>query len=587
MKRARWLLKKYGATALSVMVVLGVVVWQVSQRADERPEMSLGSMLERADHHEVRAAQIDYDEHKVDVTLDDGRRFSVSYPVEYDDELTDTLKKDGVEELTANKQSFWDSRLGILLFALTPMIVLIGGFFVYTRMRASRKARKKQVTTPPSTRFTDVQGADEAIAQLRQMVDCLKRPDRYRKAGVRFPKGWLFYGPPGTGKTLLARAVAGEAGVTFFSIAGSEFSSKWLGEGAASVRALFDRARTVSFDRPAILFIDEIDAIGGDRDGQHEEYRVTLNQLLAEMDGFLAKDSKVIVIAATNRRDSLDAALLRPGRLTRHVAMPEPDLAARVAVLRGHAKKLEHLDPAVDFEDIARMTGGSSGASLAELVNDAGLLALAEGAPTVTTEHFKDALATSVLGHARRTAVVSEEDRRRVAEHEAGHALAAQLQEHATKPHRVTILPRGATGGATWYLGDERMPTAEYVKETMVAAMAGRAAEKIFHGENFAAAGAEDDISKATELAVKRVCLWGMGSVTSRVEPSTWRSDPAIAEEVDRLVKAAEDAAIHLLNEHRQLLDALVEKLVEAETISGDELRAIVAGASTQRKDLV
>jgi cell division protease FtsH len=288
----------------------------------------------------------------------------------------------------------------------------------------------------------------------------------------------------------------------------------------------------------------------------------------------------VIVIAATNRRDTLDPALLRAGRLTRHVAMPEPDIAAREAVLRKHTSVLTHLDEGVDFTTLARITNGRSGADLAEMSNAAGLLALRQDSSTVTTEHFKEALATAVMGHARTSAEVAEEDRQITAVHEGGHALVAFLLPKASKPHQVTIVPRGESGGATWMLGEDRQYfTAENVLDQMAVAMAGRAAEKILFGEDgFAAAGAADDMAKATDMALRAVCEWGMGSLTARVDLRDWMDDPRadqVAEEVDHLVREAEQKATAQLIEHRDVLDALIAKLLEVETITGEDVQAL------------
>jgi cell division protease FtsH len=574
--------------AVLATAFVAMMFWLLSERTGQPQEMALTELLTRAAQNEVEAAEVDSGEHRVTAMLADGTSHVVSYPAEYDDELTAKLLADGVEVKAADT-TFWD-KYGMTVVPFLPLFLIITGLFLVPKFRARLAVRKTQVTNVPAERFEDVKGAAEAVEELEQLVDFLERPDRYVAAGALVPRGWLFHGPPGTGKTLMARAVAGEAGVPFFYISGSEFAAKYIGEGAEKVRALFARARTASYDGPSILFIDEIDAIGSKRThdsaGGHE-YSVTLNQLLTEMDGFLRTDSKVIVIAATNRRDALDPALLRAGRLTRHVAMPEPDIAAREAVLRKHTSALKHLDPGVDFETLARITNGCSGADLAAMCNAAGLLALRQDAPTVTTEHFKEALATAVMGHARTSAEVAEEDRHITAVHEAGHALVAFLLPKADKPHQVTIVPRGESGGATWMLGDDRLHfTADTVLDQMAVAMAGRAAEKLRFGENgFAAAGAADDMAKATDMALSAVCEWGMGALTARVDVSDWRTDPRarqVADEVDRLVGEAEQLATARLTEHRDVLDALTAKLLAVETVTGDDVRALASRGEPQ-----
>jgi cell division protease FtsH len=583
MKRARWLLKKYGSNAVTVAAFVAVLFWLLAERTGQPQEMALTELLSRAAQDEVEEAEVDSDEHRVTAVLQDGTTYVVNYPAEYDDELTAELAEHGVT-INATHMGFWDE-YGSLVLVFGAMAVLTFLPFFIPRLKAKLAVRNKQVTNVPAERFADVEGAPEAIEELDQLVDFLKRPQRYVEAGVSVPRGWLFHGAPGTGKTLTARAVAGEAGVPFFYIAGSEFAAKYIGEGAEKVRALFDRARTASYDGPSIVFIDEIDAIGGKREsntGGGLEYSVTLNQLLTEMDGFLRKDSKVIVIAATNRRDTLDPALLRAGRLTRHVAMPEPDIAAREAVLRKHAAALTRLDPSVDFTTLARITTGCSCADLAAMSNAAGLLALRQDARTVTTEHLKEALATAVMGHARTSAEVAEEDRHIAAVHEAGHALVAFMLPKADKPHQVTIVPRGESSGATWMLGDDRLHfSANTVRDQMAVMMAGRAAEKLLFGEGgFAAAGAADDMTKATDMALRAVCEWGMGTLTAKVDIPDWRNDPRaqqVADEVDQLVREAERVATAQLTEHRGVLDALTATLLAVETITGDDVRALAS----------
>jgi cell division protease FtsH len=582
-KWLRWLLRRYAARFIVAGLFVGVAFVLLFEHGGPR-QMLLSDVLARAGLHQVTQAQINSRGSDVTVTVTNGQQFTANYPSGYEGQLTARLLSDGVK-VKAVSAGFW-SKWGSLVEWVGFTIAIVFMPFMSSWIRTRSAVRKTQVTDIPAERFDDVKGASEIIDELRQLVDFLRHPARYTKAGVQIPRGWLFSGAPGTGKTLTARAVAGEAGCPFFYISGSEFAAQYIGEGAARVRALFDRARNATFEGWSIVFIDEVDAIGGTRsddDGGSHEYSVTLNELLTQMDGFLRTGSKVIVIAATNRPETLDPALLRAGRLTRQIAMPEPDVAARQEMLRKYASALTMLDPAVDFETLARITTGSSGSDLAALCNAAGLLALRKDADTVTTEHFTEALAIAVMGHPRTSVAVADEDRTISAAHEAGHALAAFLLPKASKPHQVTIIPRGHTGGLTWTLGTDRLHlTAETARQHMTVAMAGRAAEKLLFGENgFAAGGAAEDTNKASDLALHAVCEWGMGSLTAHVDVRDWQDDPRadkIAEEVDELVRDAERRASTLLRDNRVALDALIAKLLAVETVSGEDVAQLVSG---------
>jgi cell division protease FtsH len=444
----------------------------------------------------------------------------------------------------------------------------------------------------PKVTFADVASNEEAKEDLQEIVDYLREPARYTKVGARIPHGVLISGPPGTGKTLMARAVAGEAKVPFFSVAATEFVEMFVGVGAARIRDLFERAEKVA---PSIIFVDEIDAIGRQRSsnlsiGGNDEREQTLNQLLVEMDGFEANQS-VIVIAATNRPEILDQALLRPGRFDRRVEVALPDRNGRLAILKLHASKVV-MAPDCDLEDLARRTPGFSGADLANVINEAALGAARDGRDKVQQRDLEAAYDKVILG-ARRRLALSDEDKKRVAVHEGGHALVAYFVPGADPLEKVTIVPRGRALGVTQFSEDDRFNIPEhYVRARLAVALGGRAGEQVALGE--VSSGAENDLEVATNYARRMVERWGMGAKLGPVSiprdgaspaaqlglPST---SPALAEQADhevlRILKEAEQAALNVLADHRAALDALAKALVERETVERSEVDAIVAGA--------
>jgi cell division protease FtsH len=444
----------------------------------------------------------------------------------------------------------------------------------------------------PKVTFADVASNEEAKEDLQEIVDYLRSPERYRKVGARIPHGVLLSGPPGTGKTLMARAVAGEAKVPFFSVAATEFVEMFVGVGAARIRDLFERAKKVA---PSIIFVDEIDSIGRQRSsnlsiGGNDEREQTLNQLLVEMDGFEANES-VIVIAATNRPDILDAALLRPGRFDRRVEVALPDRNGRLAILKLHASKVA-MGPEIDLEGLARRTPGFSGADLANVINEAALGAARDGRDKVTQRDLEAAYDKVILG-ARRRFALSDEDKQRVAVHEGGHALVAYFLPGADPLEKVTIVPHGRALGVTQFSEDDRFNIPEhYLRARLAVALGGRAGEQVTLGE--VSSGAENDLEVATNYARRMVERWGMGKQLGPVSfprdgaspaaqlglPST---SPALAEEADhevqRILKEAEKTALETLAGHRAALDALAKALVERETVEKSEVDAIVAEA--------
>jgi cell division protease FtsH len=498
------------------------------------------------------------------------------------------------------KQVQDNSLLLTILTTFVPWLLVIGIFFLIAR-RATQgqqnifsfgKSRAKLVLEDrPSTTFADVAGVDEAKNDLVEVVEFLRTPQKFQKLGGKIPRGVLLVGPPGTGKTLLARAVAGEAGVPFFSMSGSEFVEVLVGVGASRVRDLFDQAKKAA---PSIIFIDEIDAVGRQRGASinsNDEREQTLNQLLVEMDGFDARQA-VVVIAATNRPDGLDKALLRPGRFDRRVTVERPDWNGRLAILKIHTRNVP-LAPDVDLTALARGTPGMVGADLANLVNEAALLAARRNLNAVNQRCFEEALDKILLG-AERPLILSDEDLNVVAYHEGGHALTGLLTENVDPVTKVTIVPRGQALGVTQYtpLDDRYNYSQDYLESQLVTALGGRAAEQVAIGR--ITTGAENDLQRVTAIARQMVARWGM---SERLGPISFseREDPfagtalatgsreysektatVIDQEVNRIVKRAYDRAVQLLTDHRAALDRIAQELRKHETLDARQLRAIL-----------
>jgi cell division protease FtsH len=498
------------------------------------------------------------------------------------------------------------------IMLLLPTFVILG--FIYLMMRRARdqfdggilgsfvkSPAKRHDKSKQRTTFDEVAGLENAKMELQEIVEFLKNPEKFQRLGGRIPKGVLLNGPPGTGKTLLARAVAGEAGVPFFSISGSEFIQMFVGVGASRVRDMFKTAKENS---PCILFIDEIDAVGRVRGaglgGGHDEREQTLNQILTEMDGFSPSES-VIVLAATNRPDVLDPALLRPGRFDRHVTVDLPTKKGRLEILKVHTRNVP-LAPDVDLEKIARSTVGMSGADLANLVNEAALLATRSDKAAVDSVDLEAALDKVILG-AKREDVITEKDKRATAYHESGHALVGWLTPKSDPVHKVTIIPRGRALGVTQYLPEEdRVSSNEsQIQARLDSLMGGRAAERLVYGD--LSTGAAMDLDMATRLVRKMVSQWGM---SERVGPVSFRlssenpflgreiSEPRdhsehmqqiIDEEVARVLREADDRAYRLLDEHRDELERLTEALVEREVLNESEICEIVGRRASQNSE--
>jgi cell division protease FtsH len=538
-----------------------------------------------------------------DATTD---KIQAQVPAESIDELDAELQKlnaEGKLPKGYNTEVTQDSIFLSLLVNLLPIAILVVLLLLFmsqmqgggSRVLNFGKSKAKLISKDtPKTTFSDVAGSDEAVEELHEIKDFLQAPGKYQALGAKIPKGVLLYGPPGTGKTLLARAVAGEAGVPFYSISGSDFVEMFVGVGASRVRDLFEQAKA---NAPAIVFVDEIDAVGRHRGaglgGGHDEREQTLNQLLVEMDGFDTKGG-VILIAATNRPDILDPALLRPGRFDRQIAVDRPDMEGRKAILRVHAKG-KPFTPDVDLDAVARRTPGFTGADLANVINESALLTARYEKRAITNDYLEEAIDRVIAGPERRTRVMSEHEKQVTAYHEGGHALVAWALPHSAPVHKVTILSRGRSLGHTLVLPteDKYTQTRSEMIDTLAYALGGRAAEElVFHEPT---TGAGNDIEKATALARAMVTEYGMSAKLGAVKYGQTDGEPflgrtmgherdyseKVAAEIDSEVRAlielAHDEAWEILVEYRDVLDTIVGELMEKETISQTDMARICA----------
>ncbi len=557
------------------------------------------------DQHKVANATVDNSTGIISGKLRDGESYSVPGPATVGDVEQTQLAKIGAGNVHYQTPvpSAWSQYLLPLL-----MIVGILVFFFFVSRRAQgqmsgimsigRSRAKLYTTERPRTTFADVAGYGGVKVEISEVVDFLKFPNRFREVGAKIPKGMLLVGPPGTGKTLLARAVAGEAGVPFLSVSGSDFMEMFVGVGASRVRDLFQTARKQA---PAIIFVDEIDSIGRKRGaglgGGHDEREQTLNQMLSEMDGFDPTEG-VVIIAATNRPDILDPALLRPGRFDRQIVVPLPDLEERLPILRVHCKD-KRIGPDVDLELVSRGTPGMSGADLANLVNEAALHAVRRGGQQVEMQDFEAARDRVLMGQRRESLALSEKEKERVAFHEGGHAVLAYALEHADPVHKVTILPTGMALGVTQQLPleERHIYPREVIEDSLAVRMGGRAAELLVYGD--LSTGASNDLVGNTELARKMVREWGM---STELGPMAWGSqgmvflgedlmhsrdyseDTArvVDAEVSKILRQSEERALELLSRHRGGLDAVARALLERETLAGAEIGQLVDAAYGQ-----
>ncbi|MGO0576510.1 ATP-dependent zinc metalloprotease FtsH [Ornithinimicrobium panacihumi] len=593
-----------------LFLILGMaILWFSILNPSEYSRISTADALRLVTSDKVAEATITND--RMDLTLKEGETFS-------SDEVRETSKVQAyyvdargdqvIEAFEAHPPSvsYDDDTSGpnffmTMLASFLPLLLILGLFlWLMTRMQGGSrgvmqfgKSKAKLATKDmPKVTFADVAGADEAVEELHEIKEFLSEPRKFLEVGAKIPKGVLLYGPPGTGKTLLARAVAGEAGVPFYSISGSDFVEMFVGVGASRVRDLFEQAKE---NAPAIIFVDEIDAVGRHRGaglgGGHDEREQTLNQLLVEMDGFDVK-SNVILIAATNRPDILDPALLRPGRFDRQIAVEAPDMLGRLHILQVHGKG-KPLAPDVDLMAIARRTPGFSGADLANVLNEAALLAARQNEKIIDDHDLDEAIDRVMAGPQKRTRVMSAKEKKITAYHEGGHALVAAAMNHTDPVSKVTILPRGRALGYTMVLpaDDKYSTTRNELLDQLAYALGGRVAEElVFHDPT---TGAANDIEKATALARKMVTQFGMSERVGAVKLGSGNSEVflgrdmgherdysenlagVVDQEVRRLIEAAHDEAWHALNDNREILDALVLELLEKETLNAAAIAEI------------
>jgi cell division protease FtsH len=595
--------KRFPRAALLYLALGFVVLFvgaQLLRPGTDREDIDLSAFRTAVADGDVATAELKDRDNVVEGKLRDDTDYKVAYPAEFADELVDELDEaDPPIDVTTDQQgdSIWTG----LLFSLLPTVLLIGAFFLVMNalqgggkgVMQFGKSRAKQVTKDePAVTFSDVAGCDEAVEELQEIKDFLKDPARFQAIGARIPKGVLLFGPPGTGKTLLARAVAGEAGVPFFPISGSDFVEMFVGVGASRVRDLFEKAKQTA---PAIVFVDEIDAVGRHRGaglgGGHDEREQTLNQLLVEMDGFDSRTG-VILIAATNRPDILDPALLRPGRFDRQIVVDQPDLEGRKAILDVHAKGKPLADD-VRLDVLARRTPGFTGADLANLMNEAALLTARQSGSDVTMAAMEAAIDRVLAGPERKTRVMSDQEKRVIAYHEGGHTLVGHVLEGTDPIHKVSIVSRGRALGWTLALPteDKYLKSRSELVDTMTMLLGGRTAEELVFGEP--TTGASDDIERCSEIARAMVTTYGMserlgpqqlGSKSHEVflgrdygHEATYSDEVAsfIDDEVRRLIDGAHDRARFILSTHRSTLDRLARSLVEKETLDDADLAQV------------
>ena len=592
------LLYYYGITLL-VILLFNLLVAPLIAR-NQVTETDYGTFMQMIEDKDIGKVQVESDQ-----IIFTGKSGGTVYTTGAMDDPTLTQRLyDAGATFTKEVQQTTSPLLSLFLTIVLPLLIFLGiGQYMSKKLMeqaggknslmfgAGRSSAKVYVQSSQGIRFSDVAGEDEAKENLQEIVDYLHNPQKYTEAGASMPKGILLVGPPGTGKTMLAKAVAGESNVPFFSISGSEFVEMFVGMGASKVRDLFKQAKEKA---PCIVFIDEIDAIGQKRSsgnmGGNDEREQTLNQLLTEMDGFEG-NTGVIILAATNRPESLDPALTRPGRFDRRVPVELPDLAGREAILKVHAKKIKTAED-VSFHTIARMAAGASGAELANIINEAALRAVRNGRIIVTEADLEESIEVVIAGYQKKSAVLSDQEKRVVAYHEIGHALVAALQTHSAPVQKITIIPR--TSGALGYTmqvdtGDKYLMTKQEIENKIATLTGGRAAEEVAFGE--ITTGASNDIEQATKLARAMIARYGMSDEFDMVAMETVTNqylggDASLAcasdtqkridEKVVELVKAQHEKARKILTDNRPKLDKLAQFLYEKETITGEEFMHIL-----------
>ena len=609
--------KKWRNAGLYVLLAI-VVVALGTAFLDKQPQASqtwpYSRLIDEVQANKVETVKISADRTRAQVIDREGTPILVNLP--NDPQLIDILSDNGVDiaVLPQGDEGWLFRALSSLLF---PILLLVGLFFLLRRAQSGPGSQamnfgksKARVQMEPKTQVTfgDVAGIEQAKLELTEVVDFLKNADRFTAVGAKIPKGVLLVGPPGTGKTLLAKAVAGEAGVPFFSISGSEFVEMFVGVGASRVRDLFEQAKA---NAPCIVFIDEIDAVGRQRGaglgGGNDEREQTLNQLLTEMDGFEG-NTGIILIAATNRPDVLDSALMRPGRFDRQVVVDRPDYSGRQEILNVHARG-KTLAKDVDLNKIARRTPGFTGADLANLLNEAAILAARRSLTEISMDEVNDAIDRVMAGPEKKNRVMSEKRKELVAYHEAGHALVGALMPDYDPVQKISIIPRGRAGGLTWFTpSEERMESGlysrSYLQNQMAVALGGRLAEEIIYGEEEVTTGASNDLQQVTRVARQMVTRFGMsdrlgpvalgrqnGNVFMGRDIASDRdfsneTAAAIDEEVRNYVDRAYSRAKKVLTENRHILDRLAEMLIEKETVEADELQDVLTNNDVKMASL-
>ena len=605
-----------GLYALLLIVVLALAsAFLDNNNTQSRESLTYSDFINRVENNRVDRVILSSDRTQAKVTNPDGQQLLVNLP--NDPDLINILSENKVDISIQppNDEGIW-FRVATSLFL--PILLLVGLFFLLRRAQSGPGSQamnfgksKARVQMEPQTQVTfgDVAGIEQAKLELTEVVDFLKNADRFTAIGAKIPKGVLLVGPPGTGKTLLARAVAGEAGVPFFSISGSEFVEMFVGVGASRVRDLFEQAKT---NAPCIVFIDEIDAVGRQRGaglgGGNDEREQTLNQLLTEMDGFEG-NTGIIIIAATNRPDVLDAALLRPGRFDRQVVVDRPDYAGRQEILKVHARG-KTLSKDVDLDKIARRTPGFTGADLSNLLNEAAILAARRNLTEISMDEVNDAIDRVLAGPEKKNRVMSEKRKTLVAYHEAGHALVGALMPDYDPVQKISIIPRGRAGGLTWFTpSEDRMESGlysrSYLQNQMAVALGGRVAEEIIFGEEEVTTGASNDLQQVARVARQMITRFGMSDRLGPVALGRQNGNvflgrdiasdrdfsnetaSAIDEEVRGLVDTAYTRAKDVLESNRHILDTLADMLVEKETVDSDELQQILSTNEIKMASLV
>jgi cell division protease FtsH len=588
---------------LFVIVLLVYLASQMIPHGKSTQKLTYSEFRKDIPTGQVASAEFNPSKRQITGKLDDGKKYSVHYPADQSvPAIESALDKKGVE-YDSKGTGNW-SWIGFFT-SLLPFVLLFG-FWIFlmnqvqgggSKVMSFGKSRAKRMAPDsPKIGFKDVAGVDEAVEELHEIKEFLENPKKFQALGARIPKGVLLYGPPGTGKTLLARAVAGEAGVPFFSISGSDFVEMFVGVGASRVRDLFEQAKQAA---PCIVFMDEIDAVGRHRGaglgGGHDEREQTLNQLLVEMDGFELKDN-IILIAATNRPDILDPALLRPGRFDRQIVVDRPDRVGRRKILEVHAKG-KPIAPEIDLDTLAAGTPGFTGADLANLVNEAALLAARRGKKTIEQEELEEGIMRVIAGPEKKTRLLSEEERKITAYHELGHALVGHYLEHTDEVHKISVISRGQALGYTISLPreDKYLTTKTALMEQLAMTLGGRAAEELVFHE--VTTGAANDLEKVTSISKQMIMRYGMSDklgprVLGRNHdmPFLGREMGAepdyseeIAREIDdeikRVIEEAHDLAITVLKEHMNELHRISAILIERETIDKDQFERLLAGA--------